>query len=97
MMDKALEEFNRQAREKLEEALEQDVFAHFAEIFPDGKKDIAEVLYNMKKEKVRSMKATIFLISSCPNKIAPIISSSVSSFAPASTIKMASLVPLKLK
>ena len=54
MMDKALEEFNRQAREKLEEALEQDVFAHFAEIFPDGKKDIAEVLYNMKKEKVRA-------------------------------------------
>lgn len=54
MMDKALEEFNRQAREKLEEALEQDVFTHFAEIFPDGKKDIAEVLYNMKKEKVRA-------------------------------------------
>ena len=54
MMDKALEEFNRQAREKLEEALEQDVFDHFAEIFPDGKKDIAEVLYNMKKEKVRA-------------------------------------------
>ena len=54
MMDKALEEFNRQAREKLEEALEADVFAHFAEIFPDGKKDIAEVLYNMKKEKVRT-------------------------------------------
>lgn len=54
MMDKALEEFNRQAREKLEEALEADVFAHFAEIFPEGKKDIAEVLYNMKKEKVRA-------------------------------------------
>lgn len=54
MMDKALEEFNRQAREKLEETLEADVFAHFAEIFPDGKKDIAEVLYNMKKEKVRA-------------------------------------------
>ncbi len=54
MMDKALEEFNRQAREKLEEALEQDVFTHFAEVFPDGKKDIAEVLYNMKKEKVRA-------------------------------------------
>ncbi len=54
MMDKALEEFNRQAREKLEEALEADVFAHFAEIVPDGKKDIAEVLYNMKKEKVRA-------------------------------------------
>ncbi len=54
MMDKALEEFNRQAREKLEEALEQDVFSHFESIFPDGKKDIAEVLYNMKKEKVRA-------------------------------------------
>lgn len=54
MMNKALEEFNRQAREKLEEALEQDVFSHFESIFPDGKKDIAEVLYNMKKEKVRA-------------------------------------------
>ncbi len=53
-MDKALEEFNRQAREKLEEALEQDVFSQFESIFPDGKKDIAEVLYNMKKEKVRA-------------------------------------------
>lgn len=53
-MDKVLSEFNRQAREKLEEELENDVFSHFADIYPDGKKDIGEVLYNMKKEKVRN-------------------------------------------
>ena len=53
-MDVVLEEFNRQAREKLEEELDNDVFTHFEEAYPEGKKDIAEVLYNMKKEKVRA-------------------------------------------
>lgn len=53
-MDIVLQEYNRQAREKLESELDDDVFTHFAEIFPDGKKDIAEVLYYMKKAKIRS-------------------------------------------
>ncbi|MBR2324300.1 MAG: polyribonucleotide nucleotidyltransferase, partial [Clostridia bacterium] len=41
----------RQAREK---AMDEDVFAHFAEIYPDNKRDIADVLYKMQKEKVRA-------------------------------------------
>lgn len=53
-MDAVLENFNRQDREKAEDALDKDVFEHFAEQFPDGKKDIAETLYAMKKAKVRA-------------------------------------------
>ncbi|MDE6758893.1 MAG: polyribonucleotide nucleotidyltransferase [Clostridia bacterium] len=54
MMDDVLDNFNRQDRDKAEDALDKDVFAHFAEQFPDGKKDIAETLYAMKKAKVRA-------------------------------------------
>ena len=53
-MDDVLDNFNRQDRDKAEDALDKDVFAHFAEQFPDGKKDIAETLYAMKKAKVRA-------------------------------------------
>jgi len=53
-MDAVLDNFNRQDRDKAEDALDEDVFAHFAEQFPDGKKDIAETLYAMKKAKVRA-------------------------------------------
>ncbi|MGN0771780.1 MAG: polyribonucleotide nucleotidyltransferase [Christensenellales bacterium] len=53
-MDAVLENFDRQAREKAEEALDEDVYAHFAETFPDGKNDIGETLYAMKKAKVRA-------------------------------------------
>lgn len=54
MMDEALAEFDRQERQAKEDALDKDVFAHFAEIFPNGKRDIGEVLYAMKKEKIRA-------------------------------------------
>lgn len=53
-MDAVLDNFNRQDRDKAEDALDEDVFSHFAEQFPDGKKDIAETLYAMKKSKVRA-------------------------------------------
>ncbi len=53
-MDAVLDHFNRQEREKAEEELDEDVCSHFAETFPDGKKDIGEVLYAMKKQKVRA-------------------------------------------
>ena len=43
------------------------------------------------------MKATIFLISSCANRIAPSISSSLTSLAPASTIITASRVPATVR
>ena len=52
-MDVVLEEFDRHVREIKEEALNEDVFAHFAEIYPENGKEIAQVLYNLKKEKVR--------------------------------------------
>lgn len=54
MMDEALAEFDRQERQAKEDALDKDVFTHFAEIFPNGKRDIGEVLYAMKKDKIRA-------------------------------------------
>lgn len=53
-MDAVLEEFDRNARQVKEDALDRDVFEHFAETFPNSKRDIGEVLYAMKKEKVRA-------------------------------------------
>lgn len=53
-MDAVLDHYNRQEREVAEDELDQDVYAHFADIFPEGKKDIYETLYAMKKEKVRA-------------------------------------------
>ncbi len=53
-MDEVLNHFDRKEREKAEEDLDEDVYTHFAEQFPDGKKDIGEVLYAMKKQKVRA-------------------------------------------
>ena len=53
-MDKVLENYDRQEREKAEEELEADVYDHFADEFPEGRKDIGEVLYAMKKSKVRA-------------------------------------------
>jgi len=52
-MDIVLEEFDRHVREIKEESLNEDVFVHFAEIYPENSKEIAQVLYNLKKEKVR--------------------------------------------
>ncbi len=52
-MDYVLEEFDRHIREDKEEKLNEDVFSHFAEIFPDNEKWIGLSLYNLKKEKVR--------------------------------------------
>ena len=53
-MDEVLSHFDRQEREKAEEELDNDVYTHFAEQFPEGKKDMGEVLYAMKKAKVRA-------------------------------------------
>ncbi len=52
-MDEVLEEYVRSARNEKEEQLNEDVFNHFAEIFPDSEKWINLSLYNLKKEKVR--------------------------------------------
>lgn len=53
-MNQVLENFVRADREVAEDALDNDVYAHFAEQFPSGKKDIYETLYSMKKEKIRT-------------------------------------------
>ncbi len=52
-MDEVLSHFDRHEREVAEEALDADVYEHFAEKYPDGKRDIYETMYAMKKAKVR--------------------------------------------
>ncbi len=52
-MDKVLEEYDRHAREALEEELNADVNEHFQEVYPEQMKAVGQVLYNIKKEKVR--------------------------------------------
>ena len=52
--DYVLETFVRKEREAREEAAKEDIFAHFAEIYPDNTREIGDVLYKMKKEKVRA-------------------------------------------
>lgn len=37
------------------DAVEKETKEHFAEIYPDNKKDIAAVLYSITKEQVRSL------------------------------------------
>ena len=57
MMDSVLENFDRYAREEAEDALDQDVLAHFADDFNDYEKKvkfILDSLYYLKKEKVRA-------------------------------------------
>ena len=53
MVDEMLECYDRHAREVIEDELNANVQEHFAEIFPESAKQIGQVLYNMKKEKVR--------------------------------------------
>ena len=52
--DYVLETYVRKEREAREEAAKEDIFAHFAEIYPDNAREIGDVLYKMKKEKVRA-------------------------------------------
>ena len=47
--------YDRFEREKRETEVMADVFAHFADIYPDNKRDINDILYAMKKECVRAM------------------------------------------
>ena len=54
MLDKALDEFDRQAREEKQDAVEKDVLAHFADTYPDKAREIKDSLYYLTKEKVRA-------------------------------------------
>ena len=51
----AIKTVEKQERMANMEAVEKETKEHFAEIFPEGEKDVAEVLYNIKKENVRAM------------------------------------------
>ncbi len=51
----AIKTVEKQERMANMDAVEKETKEHFAEIFPEGEKDVAEVLYNIKKENVRAM------------------------------------------
>lgn len=52
-MVEVMKNFDRHIREKAEVELDNDVFAHFEEIFPDKKREISDTLYKIKKEIMR--------------------------------------------
>ncbi len=54
-MRAAIQTYDKQERLDNMDAVEKDAKAHFAEIYPDNKKDIAAVLYSITKEQVRSL------------------------------------------
>lgn len=53
LLDHALDTFDREERQNRQDKVDEDVKAHFAEIFPDCEREIGDVLYKMTKEKVR--------------------------------------------
>ena len=53
-IDWVLDTFDRKVREQREQEVTADVQAHFAEKYPEGKRNIDDALYYLKKEKVRA-------------------------------------------
>ncbi len=54
-MHDAILTFDKQERLDNMDAVDEDTMEHFAEVYPEGAKDIAAVLYNIRKEQVRGM------------------------------------------
>ena len=54
MLDKALDEFDRQKREENQNEVEAETLAHFADQFPGKEREIKDSLYYLTKEKVRA-------------------------------------------
>ena len=54
LIEKALDEFDRQERQAKQDKAEEEIYAHFAEIFPEQEKQIGSVIYKITKETVRS-------------------------------------------
>ena len=54
-MRAAIQTYDKQERLDNMDAVEKETKEHFAEIYPDNKKDIAAVLYSITKEQVRSL------------------------------------------
>ena len=53
-LDEALSHFDRGERQEAQDRVDEEVKAHFAEIFPEQERQIGDVLYKMTKEKVRA-------------------------------------------
>ncbi len=54
LYDHVLDTFVRAEREEREEEAKADILAHFAEKYPEKEREIGDVLYKVKKEKVRA-------------------------------------------
>ncbi|MBQ4558076.1 MAG: polyribonucleotide nucleotidyltransferase [Clostridia bacterium] len=54
LMEKVMEHFDRHERERAEEKVNEEVLAHFAEIYPESEREILDTLYKVKKEIMRS-------------------------------------------
>ena len=54
LIDAALEETDRQARQEKQEEAEKNVLEHFAEIYPEMEREIKDSIYYITKEKVRA-------------------------------------------
>lgn len=54
LIEEALEEFDRQERQNKQELAEKQIYEHFAEIYPEETKQIANIIYKITKETVRS-------------------------------------------
>ena len=53
-IDWAIETFDRQEREQRQAQVEEETLEHFAEIYPENKREIKDSLYYLTKEKVRA-------------------------------------------
>ncbi len=53
-IDWAIETFDRQEREARQAQAEEEILAHFLEIYPDNKREIKDSIYYLTKEKVRA-------------------------------------------
>ena len=54
LVDEALAETDRQERQKKQDAVDEKVLEHFADIYPDNAREIKDVIYYITKEKVRA-------------------------------------------
>lgn len=54
LIDTALEETNRQARQEKQEEAEKQILEHFADIYPEMEREIKDSVYYITKEKVRA-------------------------------------------
>ncbi len=54
LLDKALQETDRHARQEKQDEVDAQTIEHFAEKYPDNTREIKDTLYKMTKEKVRA-------------------------------------------